>query len=314
MRPTVSIVVVQYEPNRERIERTLLSILTQEDQDFELLIADDGSVHDEFTLSESILKQFHRTAVFVKLPENRGTVWNFWNAVSKANGAWVYGISPGDYLYDRKTVSWIKETAQKENAAAFFGKAAYYTDKPELKQLPGETPYDRSCYCKNAYSAKKIKRNMLLYDDGISGACVVYNRTQLLSTLAEMKGRVKFAEDLALRLYAVQEKIISCYDRVLCWYEEGTGISNSHDKMLSDWQEMILIMREQYPHDWIVYLAYLYFFNESRKSRLLRGLVGRLIVPQWLPFKRRQNNFKAPINGKLQELSRLYQMHQEELS
>ena len=314
MRPTVSIVVVQYEPNREKIERTLLSILTQEDQDFELLLADDGSMHDEFVFSESILKRFRRTATFIKLSENRGTVWNFWNAISHANGTWVYGISPGDYLYDRKTVSWIKETAQKEDAAAFFGKAAYYTDKPELKQLPGETPYDRSCYCKNTYSAKKIKRNMLLYDDGISGACVVYERTQMLSALAEMKGRVKFAEDFALRLYAVQEKTISCYDRVLCWYEDSTGISNFHDIMHSDWQEMILIMREKYPHDWTVYLASLYFFNGTRKSRILRGMVGRLIVPQWLPFKRGQNNFKAPINGKLQELSRLYQMHQEELS
>ena len=314
MRPTVSIVVVQYEPNREKIERTLLSILTQEDQDFELLLADDGSMHDEFVFSESILKRFRRTATFIKLSENRGTVWNFWNAINHANGTWVYGISQGDYLYDRKTVSWIKETAQKEDAAAFFGKAAYYTDKPELKQLPGETPYDRSCYCKNTYSAKKIKRNMLLYDDGISGACVVYERTQMLSALAEMKGRVKFAEDFALRLYAVQEKTISCYDRVLCWYEDSTGISNFHDIMHSDWQEMILIMREKYPHDWTVYLASLYFFNGTRKSRILRGMVGRLIVPQWLPFKRGQNNFKAPINGKLQELSRLYQMHQEELS
>ena len=71
MRPTVSIVVVQYEPNREKIERTLLSILTQEDQDFELLLADDGSMHDEFVFSESILKRFRRTATFIKLSENR---------------------------------------------------------------------------------------------------------------------------------------------------------------------------------------------------------------------------------------------------
>ena len=120
----LSIVVVQYEPDRAALERTLLSILTQDDQDFELIIADDGSRNKRFDSTRALLNKYGREAQLLTLPENRGTVWNLWNGVSHAGGTWVYAISPGDYLYDAGTVRGGKACGRSDDGWAAFGTAA----------------------------------------------------------------------------------------------------------------------------------------------------------------------------------------------
>ena len=56
--------------------------------------------------------------------------------------------------------------------------------------------------------------------------------------------------------------------------------------MLRDWRAMVELLRELYPKDCTVRLAYEYYFNDRHKSRLVRGLVGRLIVPQNAPLQK----------------------------
>lgn len=308
----LSIVVVQYEPDRAALERTLLSILTQDDQDFELIIADDGSRNKRFDSTRALLNKYGREAQLLTLPENRGTVWNLWNGVSHAGGTWVYAISPGDYLYDAGTVRWIKACCRRDDVWAAFGKAAYYTQEPQLRQLPGQTPFDRSCYSAEHYRPQTIKRNMLLYDDGISGACAFYRTSLLRQALEEMKGRVRYAEDFSLRMFSVEKIHIHCYDRVICWYEDNTGVSSSQARMLKDWKAMLRLLREKFPRDRMVCLANLYFFNDERRSKILRGLIGHTIVPQWLPFKRKQKAYQPPVNGRIEELERIYHLQEEE--
>ena len=67
--------------------------------------------------------------------------------------------------------------------------------------------------------------------------------------------------------------------------------------MLRDWRAMVELLRELYPKDRTVRLAYEYYFNDRHKSRLVRGLVGRLIVPQSAPFKKAQRAWTPPTNG-----------------
>lgn len=307
----LTIIVVQYEPNWEKMERTLLSIVQQSDQNFELVIADDGSKKNLFQKARKWLESRGRHAVYLALDQNRGTVWNLWNAVSHASGKWVYSISPGDYLYDSATVAWIKAVCEQDQLCAGFGRAAYYTDTPRLRCLPGQTPCDRTCYRKGSYRPDVIKRHLLLYDDGISGACVFYRRDLLLAALNKMKGHVQYAEDFSLRMFAVQGIPINCYDRNICWYEADCGVSKSKEIMQADWRAMLLVLRKNYPRDLTVRLAALYYFNEEQRSRILRGIVGRLIVPQWIPLKQKQKHFQPPVNGKLEILQDLYKLQMQ---
>ena len=190
-----------------------------------------------------------------------------------------------------------------------FGRQAYYTPGPDPTPAPGETPFDRTPYDPARYDARTIKRNLLLYDDGISGCGMVYERDLLKGALEMMAGRVLLAEDFAVRLFAVQGVPITRYDRLTSWYEYGSGVSTNEtarQRMAAEWQAMVELLQERFPSDPIVRLARAYFFNDRRKNRLVRGLVGRLIVPQNAPFKKAQRAWQPPVNGNAEKLRAIY--------
>ena len=172
----LSILLVQYRPDEGELRRTLASLLRQSCRDFELVVADDGSDEDFFPLTRKILAENGFTgAKFVKLTPNGGTVKNVLNGAKQAAGKWVFTVSPGDYLYDADTVAWLLEVLRRDAPRVAFGRLACYADRNGAPiQRPGDAPFDRTPYRPGAYDAKTAKRNMLLYDDGISGAGLVY--------------------------------------------------------------------------------------------------------------------------------------------
>ena len=128
----------------------------------------------------------------------------------------------------------------------------------------------------------------------------MYERALLQTAMDTMAGRVRLAEDFSLRMFAVQGIQITRYDRLTVWYEYGGGVSTdarARERMLGEWRAMLALLREKFPRDLTVRLAYEYYFNDRRKSRLVRGLVGRLIVPQSAPFKKAQRAWTPPTNG-----------------
>lgn len=309
----LSILLVQYRPDAGELRRTLASLLRQRCRDFELVVADDGSDEDYFAQTREILtKNGFAGAKFVKLTPNGGTVKNVLNGARQATGKWVFTISPGDYLYDADTVGWLLETLRRDTPRVLFGRLACYAEADGVPiQRPGDAPFDKTPYRPGAYDAKTAKRNMLLYDDGISGAGLVYDRALLVQTLEKMAGRVLLAEDFAARLFTVEDIPIAGYDRCIAWYEVGTGVSTNEGaraRMLRDWRAMLELLRELYPRDRMVRMAYEYYFNDRHKSRLVRGLVGRLIVPQNAPFKKAQHAWQPPVNGDAGELKEIYNL------
>lgn len=318
MAQTLSIILAQYYPDKAQLRHTLDSLLMQDTYDFELIVADDGSPEDYFAQTQQYLAAHGFTNV--KLSKNKvngGTVNNMLHAVEMACGQWIAGISPGDYVYDPETIAWVLQMLRTDAPRVAFGKAAYYRQESDgtLLALPGETPFDRSCYQEEHYNEKQIRRNVLLYDDGISGIETVFERELFLQALRQMNGRVRFAEDFATRLFAVQGVHIRCYDRVLRWYEYGTGVSTNEkakERMLTDWKAMLDLLRELYPQDRTVRLAWEYYHNDRHRSRLVRGVIGRLIVPQNAPFKKAQRAWQPPVNGELSKLQAIYAYAEKE--
>lgn len=184
----LSILLVQYRPDEGELRRTLASLLRQSCRDFELVVADDGSDEDFFPLTRKILAENGFTgAKFVKLTPNGGTVKNVLNGAKQAAGKWVFTVSPGDYLYDADTVAWLLEVLRRDAPRVAFGRLACYADRNGAPiRRPGDAPFDRTPYRPGAYDAKTAKRNMLLYDDGISGAGLVYERELLVQALEKM--------------------------------------------------------------------------------------------------------------------------------
>lgn len=318
--PLLTVLVMQYRPAWEKLKLTLDSILMQDTREFELVITDDGSPQDWFAETRQYLAAHGLTDVkFRKNPTNLGTVRNIRNGLAAACGEWVALISPGDGFYDRGTLAWELETIRRDAPAVAFGRAAYYRLNADgiPEQCPGDTPFDRSCYDPARYDARRVERNLVLYSDHICGLELLCRRDIWQRALAMMDGRVKFAEDFATLLFAAEGTRMRPYDRVIAWYEYGTGISTdqtaaSERRLQADLKAMIALLREKYPRDRAVWLAYQYFFNDRHASRLVRGLIGRAIVPQWLPFKRAQRSWRPPTNGDGQKLQELYHYDQGE--
>ena len=189
MAQTLSIILAQYYPDKTQLRHTLDSLLIQDTYDFELIIADDGSPQDYWDDTRAYLAAHGFTNVKLsKNKVNQGTVTNMLHAVELASGQWIAGISPGDYVYDASTVRWVLDMLRRDAPQVAFGKSAYYRQESDgtLVQLPGETPFDRTPYDAAHYDNKAIRRNVLLYDDGISGIETMYERGIFLDALQKM--------------------------------------------------------------------------------------------------------------------------------
>ena len=299
--PQLTIVILQYRPDAGALRRTLAALAMQDTRDFAVVLGDDGSPQDYFAESRAYLAAHGITDVqTVKLMPNGGTVKNMQNALRAVTSRWVLTLSPGDFLYDSETLRWWLGRLQADAPRVAFGRQAYFAPGSDPHPVPGETPFDRTPYDPAHYDARTVRRNLLLYDDGISGAGLVYERALLQTAMDTMAGRVRLAEDFSLRMFAVQGIQITRYDRLTVWYEYGGGVSTdarARERMLGEWRAMLALLREKFPRDLTVRLAYEYYFNDRRKSRLVRGLVGRLIVPQSAPFKKAQRAWTPPTNG-----------------
>lgn len=309
----LTILIAQYKPDAAALRRTLASLAMQTSRDFAVVLADDGSEQDYFVESRAYLAAHDiENVATAKQTPNAGTVKNILHGLQEVATRWVLTLAPGDFLYDADTAAWWLERLKQDEPKAAFAGQAYFApaggDAP-AHPVPGGSPFDRSPYDPARYDAKTVKRNLLLYDDGVSGCGMVYETTLFKSALQRMAGHVRLAEDFAIRLFAVEGVKITRYNRVCVWYEYGSGVSTdaaARQRMLGEWRSMVELLHTLYPRDRIVRLAYAYFFNDRHKSRLVRGLVGRLIVPQNAPFKKAQRDWQPPTSGKPDALQAVY--------
>ena len=187
--PMLTVIILQYRPDFAALRRTLASLAMQTTRDFEVVVADDGSEQDYFAETKAYLEGYGiHPAAFVKAEKNGGTVKNLLGGLRRSTGRWVFAPSPGDYLYDADTLRWLLETLQRDEPRVGFGGLAAYCEKAGIPcQLPGDTPFDKAPYQPGRYDAARAKRNMLLYDDGICGAALFYERELLENTLPPAK-------------------------------------------------------------------------------------------------------------------------------
>ena len=186
--PQLTIVILQYRPDAGALRRTLAALAMQD----AVVLGDDGSPQDYFAESRAYLAAHGITDVqTVKLMPNGGTVKNMQNALRAVTTRWVLTLSPGDFLYDSETLRWWLGRLQADAPRVAFGRQAYFAPGSDPHPVPGETPFDRTPYDPAHYDARTVRRNLLLYDDGISGAGLVYERA-----LLRPSGRRFFAADV----------------------------------------------------------------------------------------------------------------------
>jgi glycosyltransferase involved in cell wall biosynthesis len=281
-----SVVLLTYNSDWLKTKRTLASIVSQKDVDFELVVSDDGSRCDNFEKIEQFLKDMGFTDyTLLGNKDNAGTVKNLLAGLRAARGEYVKDISPGDLFYDEFALSRISSFIEIERERVYFGKTYYYSfEAGNIRILEKCNPVDLRPYIKN--DQRQIRENYLLFRDYVLGASFVIARDTYIKYLEKIEGTIKFTEDCSV-IYMVSEKVPVKYcDRPLLWYEYGDGISTSgSDKwasIIEDEQKKLfglIALNGQYQ-------KMMNSINWPRKARTLRKIERVLLNPRQFFFFR----------------------------
>lgn len=225
-----SVIVCCYNPNIEKLKKTIISIEKQQNVDFDIIISDDGS---KFKY-ENEIKEWAKINDFgnIKynfLKENVGTVKNLISAFEVSNGKYIKVISPGDYLFNENSLKKYKVEFEKKGYSLLFSRAVYYNEQGEILNL--RAPQLGS----TERGGKHLKTNVCFSMDFLLGASMACKR-EMKKYLDEISGTVRLMEDFPLSYLALMngEKVGFIKDYMI-WYEHGSGVSTSNSgKILRD--------------------------------------------------------------------------------
>ncbi len=219
-----SVIVCCYNPDLDKLKRTLISADRQEGVSLEIIISDDGSKENYYNeIKEWCLNNIRNKVIYNFLGENVGTVKNILCATEIAKGSYIKPISSGDYLYSRTTLSEFINV----DGDIVFGNGVYYNNDYEMKIYNYHHPIVNKYDKKNTNSI----RSLLIYNDWILGASLLYKKEKLIEYLTILINfDIKYCEDLSTALCALDSSKIEYVNRNLVWYEYGTGISTKKNE------------------------------------------------------------------------------------
>lgn len=232
----VSVIVATYNQDLNKLMSTLLSIIVQKGINFEIIVTDDGSQKDYF---KEVIVFFERNNFknysLIKNEINIGTVNNFYNALIKSNGKYVFFISPGDMLYDENSLFSMFDFAERNKIKICFGDAVYYSNsnnKLKIFKNIHNAPLKSLIYNDDTpFVTQKIG---FLWGNYILGVSFFRNRELAIKYIGKIKDYCRYVEDNTSTAFILADNIrIHHLKKHIVWYEYGTGVSTSKSEKWS---------------------------------------------------------------------------------
>ena len=124
-----SVLILCFNPDIEKIKKTIISIVNQKGLTYEIIVSDDGSKID---YKSSLMKWCDDNGVTVKtfnfLKQNVGTVKHILSDLDHCSGQYVAALGPGDIFFNESSLLDYKLAFEKESCDAVFSDAIYYYD------------------------------------------------------------------------------------------------------------------------------------------------------------------------------------------
>lgn len=237
VRMKFTVLVITYNSDLFKTYLTLQSVIDQKFEDYEIVIADDGSKENHFSELQSFLdkKQFKRYKL-VANEKNKGTVQNLLSGLEHTEGKYVKFISAGDALYDENTLQNVYDFMEENHCDCCFGLIQGYQRDPScsVKKVRYFHPFDINAYRKK--DTRRIVKNLVLYSDNVCGASICYEKDFALEYMGRIQNEVVYEEDIFQVLAAVEDRPVQLYDEYMIWYEIGTGMTTQKH---SEFEELI---------------------------------------------------------------------------
>lgn len=282
----ISVVVCTYNSPLKKLRSTLLSILEQVGVDFEIIIADDGS-KDPLCIE---IENFFNTHAFISYQIinrkiNVGTVINFYDGICLAKGEYVFGISPGDMLYDQNTLKRLYDFAISKNLDICFGDVVYYSMRDNhLKILDDliNAPC-RPWLFSESLSVKKIREEFLLGNHIIGAA--YFRRTSIAKKYLKMiVGVSKYVEDNTTTALMLMDGIrVYHFKGFVIWYEYGEGVSTCANQiwkiaLRNDFYATYRMLNKLYPNDDFLKAIITYKFESNKLHKITKLFIINPLV------------------------------------
>lgn len=280
--PELSVLLLTYNADWEKLAMTLRSVLRQKHVSFELIIADDGSKVRWDDRIREVCREHHFTRfAFANSPENGGTCRNVYNGLSMAKGRYTKAISPGDLLYEPATLYRWVSFMREQDCCISFADAVYYNmsqDGIHTLQVPN-APRQPGLY--RRCPRRGVFVDYLLANDSLSGATTMMETTWMRKYLEQMLGKVIYAEDYMIRIAVFENQKILHHPCKAVWYEYGTGVSTAKSEK---WAALLkkdfdacnqIIAEAEAPCDRLArrYVKYLRYSGSETKRKLYKCLL-----------------------------------------
>lgn len=279
----VSIIVLIYNPKLEKVKSTLFSAISQKNTTFEIIVTDDGSSKDYFDEIEDFFK---RNKFFnyklIKNKTNIGTVNNFYNALKKARGEYIFATSPGDMLYDDNTLMDLYEFSKGKSLEICFGDAVYYSNEDNNLQILKQ--YNNAPLRNEIFDEDKsliFQKIGFFSGNYILGASFFRKKEAAIKYIGAIKNVCKYVEDNTSTAFALANNVrIYHLKRYVVWYEYGTGVSTSknlewENLLKRDFEESFKKLYESYSNDLIIKNVY---YKNKIKNKILKSLYSLYIL------------------------------------
>lgn len=232
-RTDITIIVMTYNSELEKLKETLASIIQQKGVSYNIIVADDGSSNFDKSAVELFFEEqnFNMYSI-IQNEANIGTVENVRNAIKYVKSHYVKLISPGDFFYCKTSLKDILVYMKKNDCSVAFGRSLFYTYNGAITLLNKFAPYNILYY---KYREKRLlskdNNNILKYYikylDLISGASTIAETKIVVEYLDKIHKKVHLAEDMILMLMVADGIRIGFFNEAFIYYEYGTGVSTN---------------------------------------------------------------------------------------
>ena len=310
----VTVVLLTYNPDRDKLLATVESIIKQNAVSFELIVSDDGSADPkQDVLREYLEKKGFSNYTLLKNDTNVGTVRNYLNGILHAKGKYTYGISPGDLLYDENTLQDFFAFCEKNDADICFGDAVYYTNDGGFKLVDVFSNPKRPTLF---YTSSVFRQKIAVFFGNYILGVTYFRKTDIaLKYFQKIVPFVKYAEDTPSTLFALADGVRVFYNnRTIAWYEYGTGVSTKRESRWSqilnaEYKKTYEVLKEQYPDDTVIDAACLAKFAPNRRVGIVRRVVRHpyialiALIQKLSPTRRTANDNNCKTINELYSLN-----------
>lgn len=274
MKPLISVIIPNF--NRQHlIQRAIESVNQQHYSNVEIIVVDDQSTDQSFSIIQDLQKQQDNLSLFVA-EENSGANACRNIGVEKARGEYLAFLDSDDYFLPtklEKQVRILQDRPEVGFVVTGFGAKAVHT-LPEGIITLKETIKQNNL---GGFSTLMVRKELFQQVGGLDSNLLSCQDWDLFLKLLQVSQGYKLAEDLVA--YEVQEDSISKnYTKVIQGYQIVSKKARATNQTLQALPEKDLLAYQEY------YLAMRYFELGQIKETRQQLWQSLQIKPRFIPF------------------------------